>query len=375
MDGVTDSALHPADRLALARKATADAGLDVMLVSPGADLRYLTGYQALPLERLTCLVVPATADAFLVVPNLERPAALASPAGALGIDIVGFGETDDAYALIARRIPVGAIRFAVDNHMWAEKLLAFQAALPAAQPVLAGDVLSELRIRKNTAEVAALRQAGAAIDRVHRRMGEWLRPGRTEREVAKDIADAIVEAGHERVDFVIVASGPNGASPHHEVSDRVIHSGDPVVVDIGGTTADGYCSDSTRTYAVGEPPAAFRELYEVLLRAQTAQTEAVRPGVTSEELDAIGRDIITDAGYGEHFIHRTGHGIGLETHEEPYIVAGGKRALEPGMAFSIEPGIYLPGTFGARIEDIAVCTESGGERLNLTGRDLVVLPG
>ncbi|MEV6011351.1 Xaa-Pro peptidase family protein [Streptomyces sp. NPDC051976] len=372
---MTDSALHPADRLALARKATADAGLDVMLVSPGADLRYLTGYQALPLERLTCLVVPATADAFLVVPNLERPAALASPAGALGIDIVGFGETDDAYALIARRIPVGAIRFAVDNHMWAEKLLAFQAALPAAQPVLAGDVLSELRIRKNTAEVAALRQAGAAIDRVHRRMGEWLRPGRTEREVAKDIADAIVEAGHERVDFVIVASGPNGASPHHEVSDRVIHSGDPVVVDIGGTTADGYCSDSTRTYAVGEPPAAFRELYEVLLRAQTAQTEAVRPGVTSEELDAIGRDIITDAGYGEHFIHRTGHGIGLETHEEPYIVAGGKRALEPGMAFSIEPGIYLPGTFGARIEDIAVCTESGGERLNLTGRDLVVLPG
>jgi Xaa-Pro aminopeptidase len=379
--GVTDSdhssaaALHPAERLHLARKAVRDAGVDALLVSPGADLRYLTGYHALPLERLTCLVVPAEADPFLVVPALERPAALASPAGGLGLDITGFAETDDAYALIARRLPPGARRFAVDNHMWAEKLLAFQAALPGAQASLAGDVLLELRMRKSPAEVEALRRAGAAIDRVHRRVGEWLRPGRTEREVAKDIADAIVAAGHATVDFVIVGSGPNSASPHHEVSDRVVRAGDPVVVDIGGTTPEGYCSDSTRTYAVGEPPAAFRELYAVLLRAQTAQTDAVRPGITAEELDAVGRDIITAAGYGEHFIHRTGHGIGMESHEEPYIVAGSRRALAPGMAFSIEPGIYLPDTYGARIEDIAVCTETGGERLNLTGRDLVVLPG
>ncbi|WP_031517600.1 M24 family metallopeptidase [Streptomyces sp. NRRL F-5123] len=368
-------ALHPAERLTLARKAAGDAGLDALLVSPGADLRYLTGYQALPLERLTCLVVPAEADPFLVVPALERPAAAASPAGGLGLDITGFAETDDAYAMIARRLPAGVSRFAVDNHMWAEKLLAFQAALPDAQACLAGDVLTELRVRKSPAEVAALRRAGAAIDRVHRRVGEWLRPGRTEREVARDIADAIIEAGHVTVDFVIVGSGPNSASPHHEVSDRVIRAGDPVVVDIGGTTAEGYCSDSTRTYAVGEPPAGFRELYAVLLRAQTTQTEAVRPGVTAEQLDAVGRDIITAAGYGEHFIHRTGHGIGMESHEEPYIVAGSSRALAPGMAFSIEPGIYLPDTYGARIEDIAVCTDEGGERLNLTGRDLVVLPG
>lgn len=381
MGGVTDSdhssaaALHPAERLHLARKAVRDAGVDALLVSPGADLRYLTGYHALPLERLTCLVVPAEADPFLVVPALERPAALASPAGGLGLDITGFAETDDAYALIARRLPPGVRGFAVDNHMWAEKLLAFQAALPGAQASLAGDVLLELRMRKSPAEVEALRRAGAAIDRVHRRVGEWLRPGRTEREVAKDIADAIVAAGHATVDFVIVGSGPNSASPHHEVSDRVVRAGDPVVVDIGGTTPEGYCSDSTRTYAVGEPPAAFRELYAVLLRAQTAQTDAVRPGITAEELDAVGRDIITAAGYGEHFIHRTGHGIGMESHEEPYIVAGSRRALAPGMAFSIEPGIYLPDTYGARIEDIAVCTETGGERLNLTGRDLVVLPG
>ena len=367
--------LFTPERLDRARRATEAGGLDALLVSPGADLRYLTGYQALPLERLTCLVVPAEGDPFLVVPELERPAAQASPAGALGIEIKGFAETDDAYELIARRLPPHTARFAVDNHMWAEKLLAFQAALPGATASLGGDVLSVLRMRKSPAEVDALRRAAAAIDRVHRRVGEWLRPGRTEREVAKDIADAIIAAGHTTVDFVIVGSGPNSASPHHEVSDRVIRTGDPVVVDIGGTTADGYCSDSTRTYAVGEPPAAFRELYEVLRQAQAAQTDAVRPGLTAEELDAVGRDRITAAGYGPHFIHRTGHGIGLETHEEPYIVAGSGRPLEPGMAFSVEPGIYLADTFGARIEDIAVCTQDGGERLNLTGRDLVVLPG
>jgi Xaa-Pro aminopeptidase len=370
----TGGGLFPRERLAAAQAAAQDAGLDALLVTPGADLRYLTGYQAQPLERLTCLVVPAGGEPFLVVPRLEQPAAEASPAGSLGIEITGFAETDDAYELIARRLPVGTRRFAVDNHMWAEKLLAFQDALPGAQAGLAGDVLSVLRMRKSPAEIEALRRAGAAIDRVHRRMGEWLRAGRTEREVAADIAAAIVAAGHAAADFVIVGSGPNGASPHHEVSDRVIAPGDPVVVDIGGTTPDGYCSDSTRTYAVGEPPREFRELYEVLLAAQSAQTDAVRPGITAEQLDAVGRDRIAAAGYGEHFIHRTGHGIGLETHEEPYIVAGSARVLEPGMAFSVEPGIYLPGRFGARIEDIAVCTEDGGERLNLTGRDLVVLP-
>ncbi len=379
--GVTDTQdasaiadLHPADRVAKACRAAADAGLDALLVSPGADLLYLTGYRAHPLERLTCLVCPAVGDPLLVVPALEKPAAEASPAGGLGLEIVGWAETDDPYALVAGRLPSGVRRIAVDNHMWAEKVLAFRAALPDAEQSLAGQVLRELRMRKSPAEVEALRRAGAAIDRVHRGMGEWLRPGRTEREVAADIAGAIVEAGHATCDFVIVAAGPNGASPHHDVSDRVIRSGDPVVVDIGGTTADGYCSDSTRTYAVGEPHEDFRKLYDVLLRAQSAQTAAVRPGITAQELDAVGRDIIEDAGYGDHFIHRTGHGIGMETHEEPYIVAGSELALEPGMAFSIEPGIYLPGRFGARIEDIAVCTADGGERLNTTDRDLIILP-
>ncbi|MBY8884231.1 Xaa-Pro peptidase family protein [Streptomyces sp. PTM05] len=367
--------LYPADRIERARRAAAEAGLDALLVSPSADLRYLTGYHAHPLERLTCLVIPADGDPLLVVPALEKPAAEASPAGDLDLEVIGWAETDDPYAVVAERLPRNVKRIAVDNHMWAEKLLAFRAAMPDAEQSLAGEVLRELRMRKGPAEVEALRRAGAAIDRVHRRIGEWLKPGRTERDVARDIADAILQAGHATCDFVIVGSGPNGASPHHEVSDRVIRPGDPVVVDIGGTTPEGYCSDSTRTYAVGEPHSDFRELYAVLRRAQQAQTEAVRPGITAQELDAVGRDIIEDAGFGDHFIHRTGHGIGLETHEEPYIVAGSDLALEPGMAFSIEPGIYLPGRFGARIEDIAVCTADGGERLNVTGRDLVVLPG
>ncbi|NEW70647.1 M24 family metallopeptidase [Streptomyces rhizosphaericus] len=366
--------LYPADRLERAREAAADAGLGALLISPGADLRYLTGYHALPLERLTCLVLPVDGEPFLLVPELERPAALASPAGNLGIEITGWAETEDPYALVAARLPAGMARVGVDNHMWAEKVVAFRAALPGADQALAGEVLGRLRIRKSETEAEALRRAGAAIDRVHARMGEWLRAGRTEREVGRDIAEAIVTEGHVRADFVIVGSGPHSASPHHELSDRVILPGDPVVVDIGGTTEDGYCSDSTRDYVVGEPPAEYRRLYEVLLTAQRAQTDAVRPGITAEQLDAIGRDVITDAGFGPHFIHRTGHGIGLETHEEPYIVAGSALPLEPGMAFSVEPGIYLPDRFGARIEDIVICTDDGGERLNRTSRELVVLP-
>ena len=347
--------------------------MDALLISPGADLRYLTGYEALPLERLTCLVLPAGGDPLMVVPALEKPAAEASPLGGLGLDIVPWAETDDPYALVASRLSSGPGTVGLDNHMWAEKVLNFRRVLPGAEQVLAGQVLAGLRMRKTAAEVESLRAAGAAIDAVHRRVPEWLRPGRTEREVGKDIADAILAAGHAGVDFVIVGSGPNGASPHHELSDRVIQAGDQVVVDIGGAMPDGYCSDSTRNYSLGEPPAEYAEYFAVLLAAQKAQCEAVRPGITAEELDAVGRDLIASAGYGETFIHRTGHGIGLETHEEPYIVSGSALALEPGMAFSIEPGIYLAGKHGARIEDIAVCTAEGGERLNLTTRELVVV--
>jgi len=361
-----------ADRLLRARTAAVDAGLDALLVTPGPDLRYLTGYDAIPLERLTCLVLRSGGEPALVVPALERPAAEASPAGSLGMEIVDWNETDDPVELVAKMLP-SARRVGVDDHMWAEKVLRFRTAMPDTQQVLAGPILHELRMRKRPDEVEALREAGAAIDRVHARVGEWLRSGRTERAIGRDVADAIIAEGHARVDFVIVASGPNSASPHHENGDRVIVPGDPVVVDIGGTTDRGYCSDETRTYVVGTPSDAFVEAYGVLRRAQAAGVEQVRPGVSAESVDAAARDVLAQAGLGEYFVHRTGHGIGLETHEEPYIVAGNARVLEPGMVFSVEPGFYMPKRYGARIEDIVVTTDDGVERLNLRPHELAIL--
>ena len=260
----------------------------------------------------------------------------------------------------------------LSDRMWALFVLRFRDVLPSARLALASGALRPLRIRKTPAEVAALREAGEAIDRVHAQVPGWLRAGRTEREVGADITEAILASGHATVDFVIVASGPNAASPHHEVSDRVLEPGDAVVVDIGGAMPSGYCSDSTRTYAIGEPPAEFTAYYKVLYDAQEAACAAVRPGVTAESVDAAAREPITAAGYGEAFFHRTGHGIGLESHEDPYIVAGNVEMLEPGMAFSVEPGIY-PGPHGARIEDIVVCTADGYERLNNTPRELLVV--
>ncbi|HEY0537837.1 MAG TPA: Xaa-Pro peptidase family protein [Actinoallomurus sp.] len=360
------------ERLTRARHAVAGSGLGAVFLTPGADLRYVTGYDAIQLERLTCLVVPAAGEPFLVVPRLELPAAQASPAGALGVEMVPWDETDDPFALVAARLPRDVARVGVADRMWAVMALRFREALPAAEQVAAGTVLRELRMRKSEAEIEALREAGAAIDRVHGLVPGLLKAGRTEREVGRDIAEAIVAEGHAVTDFVIVGSGPNGASPHHELSDRVIRAGDPVVVDIGGTMPSGYCSDETRMYAVGEVPADFGAYYAVLQEAQAAARAAVRPGVTPEAVDAAARDVITAAGYGEHFIHRTGHGIGLETHEEPYIVAGNTEPLEAGMAFSIEPGIY-PGAHGARIEDIVVCTPDGHESVNNATRDLVVI--
>jgi Xaa-Pro aminopeptidase len=374
------SKLYPRDRIRRAQDATAQAGLDALLLTPGADLRYLTGYDAVPLERLTCLVVPADGDLVLVVPLLERPAALASPVGSMDLEIAAWQETDDPVALVVDRLRTygrGALpkRVGLANRMWAEQVLRFRDRLPDAELGLSSTVLRALRMRKTPAEVDALRSAGAAIDRVHERMGEFLRAGRSEAEIAKDIGQAILDEGHVRADFIIVASGPNSASPHHEVSERVVEVGDPVVVDIGGTTADGYCSDSTRTYAVGSAPQDFLDYFAVLLDAQAHAVEAVRPGTSCDAVDATARELITAAGYGQWFVHRTGHGIGLETHEDPYIVAGNTEPLEPGMAFSVEPGIYIAGRHGARIEDIVVCTPDGVERLNTIARDLVVVDG
>jgi Xaa-Pro aminopeptidase len=365
--------LYPPARLGEVKAAVAAAGLDALLLTPGPDLRYVTGYDAHESERLTCLVVPSGTDPVLVVPRLELRGAHASPAGSLGIELTGWDETDDPFALVASRLGAAARRVGLSDRMWALMVLRFRSAMPGAEQVLASTALRELRARKSPAEVAALRAAGEAIDRVHARVPGWLRPGRTEKQVAADIGEAILAEGHARVDFTIVGSGPNGAIPHHAAGERVLQAGDAVVVDIGGTMPSGYCSDCTRTYAIGEPPDELAAYYRVLQAAQDAACTAVRPGVTAEAVDAAARQPITAAGYGEFFVHRTGHGIGLETHEDPYIVSGNTEQLRPGHAFSVEPGIY-PGRSGARIEDIVVCTDDGCQRLNNVTRDLVVVP-
>ncbi|HEU4346142.1 MAG TPA: Xaa-Pro peptidase family protein [Actinoplanes sp.] len=349
--------------------------MDAVLIVPGPDLRYLTGYHAHVLERLTCLVLPARGTGTLIVPRLERPAAEASPAVTMDLRFVDHPDGADPYPLVVEALGgVEAPVAGLSNQMWAEQVLALRDVLPTATFRLAGAALNRLRARKTAAELDALRRAGRAIDAVHRRMGEWLRPGRTEDQVAADIAQGIREAGHATADFTIVGSGPNGASPHHGSSGRIIEPGDVVVVDIGGTMPDGYCSDCTRTYVLGPAvPKEFQAGYEALRDAHTAAIQAVRPGVTAEGVDAAARDLLAGAGYADLFLHRTGHGIGLQGHEDPYIVVGNDQRLEPGMTFSVEPGVYWKDRFGARIEDIVACTDDGVERLNTLPTGLIHL--
>lgn len=365
-----------ADRIRRAGEAAAYHDVDLLLITPGADLRYLIGATGASHERLTCLLIPATghrAPPAIVVPRLEAPGLAPLDLDALGVETITWVDDEDPYLLLSD-LAGGPTRIAVADSMPAAHVFGIRDAFPEAAQFLAGPVTRELRMRKDAAEVAELRAAGAAIDRVHARMGEFLKPGRSEEQVGADIAAAIVAEGHTEAAFVIVGSGPNGASPHHGVSSRLIESGEVVVIDIGGPLPSGYNSDSTRTYAVGsEPSARIREAYAVLQDAQDRSVAAVRPGVTAEDVDAAAREPITAAGMGERFLHRTGHGIGLEVHEEPYIVGGNSLSLEPGMAFSVEPGVYFDGEWGARIEDIVVVTEDGCERLNAQPRDLVVL--
>lgn len=364
-----------ADRLRRAGEHAADQGTDVLFLTPGTDLRYLTGFDGSSHERLTCLVVPAAghrAPPALVVPALEAPGFGDVPLEALGIDLVTWTDGEDPYLLVSD-LAGGPTRMSVDDDMQARHVLGLRTAFPDVPQALAGSVLRELRMRKDPSEIDRLRAAGQAIDRVHARMADWLRPGRTEAEIGADITAAILAEGHTEAAFVIVGSGPNGASPHHDLSDRVVQDGDVVVVDIGGPLPGGYNSDCTRTYAVGDPGPEVKETYAVLQEAQERAVAAVRPGATASDIDRAAREHIAAAGHGEHFIHRTGHGIGLDVHEEPYIVGGNELVLEEGMSFSIEPGIYQAGRWGARIEDIVVVTAGGVERLNRNPHDLVVL--
>jgi Xaa-Pro aminopeptidase len=360
------------DRIARAARGAGERGVDALLITPSPDYAYLLGYRAPALERLTCLIVPAEGEAVLLLPRLEEPLAR-HQLGELAdtLTIVPWDETDDPVRM-AQTILAGSRRLGIQDQMWARFALRLRAALDPAELVEAGPTMSALRRVKDPTEMNLLREAAAAADAAMTSiLGEPL-AGRTERDISARIRELLLTAGHDSADFAIVASGPNAASPHHEAGERVIRDGDPLVLDIGGIRSS-YCSDTSRTAFVGEPDPEFAELHAVLREAQAAACEAVRPGVACSEIDAVARGIIDDAGYGQAFIHRTGHGIGMETHEEPYIVASNPEPLQPGHAFSVEPGIYVRDRWGARIEDIVVCTESGGERLNTTSTELVVV--
>ncbi len=332
------------------------------MISIGADLRYLTGYETHLSERLTALVVRPGADPVLVVPDLEAP-----KAESLGVEVVAWGETDSPTRLIGSMVDSPGL-VAVGDHLWSVFLLRLWKEWPHAGWVPASEVVGDLRLRKDDEEIAALRMAGSAVDRVMDRIPKEVRfAGRSELDVSRELAAWTIEEGHEVAEFAIVASGPNGASPHHGAGDRVIQEGDLVVCDFGGRW-DGYFSDSTRTFVVGDLGPEEAEVHGVVEEAQAAARDMAGPGVPCQEVDRAARSMITDAGYGDYFIHRTGHGIGLEVHEHPYMVEGNEQRLEPGMAFSIEPGIYLPGRFGVRIEDIVVCTDGGIESLNNSER-------
>lgn len=340
-------------------------GVDVTLLSIGADLLYFTGYEAMPSERITVLVLRSEGDPVLFVPALEAPRVTGR-----AFEVVAWSETDEPVDE-ATQISDSPSLVAVGDHMWSSFLIDFQKRWTVTDWMPASELTSELRMRKDRIEIEELRRAARGIDLIMGRIPDELSfAGRSEADVARDLAALTLEVGHDSAEFTIVASGPNGASPHHEPGDRIIEEGDLVVCDFGGRW-DGYYSDSTRTFIVGEPSVGHVEIYDLVLEANRAGRAAVGPGVPCEEVDRAARAIIDDAGYGSYFIHRTGHGIGLEVHEHPYIVEGNTMPLERGMTFSVEPGVYMPARFGVRIEDIVACDEDGADTLNDSDRSLV----
>ena len=360
-----------AARMARVADDALEAGLDGVLVTPGPDLVWLTGYRPTAItERLTMLVLTPDAPPMLLVPVLERPDAEAAE-GSVSVRISDWADGTDPYETASRLLRADA-RFGISDSAWAMHLLGLQTALPDTRYRALSQSLPMMRAVKDANELGRLEMAGAAADATYGEIVKVKFAGRRETEVAADLARLLREFGHEQVDFTVVGSGPNGANPHHEAGDRVIEQGDAVVLDFGGLM-HGYGSDTTRTVCVGEPSAQVRKIHEIVRRAQQAAFEAVRPGVPCQEIDRVARAVITEAGYGEEFIHRTGHGIGVTTHEPPYMVEGEEQRLRLGMCFSIEPGIYLAGRFGVRIEDIVTVTDGGGERFNQTDRALRIV--
>jgi Xaa-Pro aminopeptidase len=373
-------AARRAARMSRVRERMGEVGVDALLLSHGADLPWLTGYRAMPLERLTLLVLPLTGDPVLVVPGLEAPRVT----GWEGLfELRPWSDAEDPVDLVVDLVRgAGTGRLAISDRAWAETVLALQARLPSADWFPASRVTAPVRAVKDSGELAALRAAGAAADRVADVLQAGGIPlvGRTEAEVSAVLAGLLVAEGHSAVNFAIVGSGPNAASPHHEPGGRVIGPGETVVCDFGGTLSldggPGYCSDITRTVVTGTPSGEVAACYDVLHEAQGAAVAAAVAGVTAASVDRVARDIIEAAGLGDRFVHRTGHGIGIEEHEDPYLVVGNDQVLVPGHAFSVEPGIYEPGRFGMRLEDIVVVGGDGSpEPLNRADHRLVVVDG
>jgi Xaa-Pro aminopeptidase len=347
-------------------------GIDLLLLSLGLDLPYITGYNAMPLERLTMLVVPREGEARLVVPRMEAARVTPQP----GVfEVHPWGETENPVEIVASLAQQAgrAETVAVGDQMWARFLVELLPLLPAAKYSRA-DVVTSMRMTKDAAEIAALKAAGAAVDRIAAQLqsGEIDLVGRTEADVSADLSDRIVAEGHQVTNFAIVAAGANAASPHHSASDRVIARDEILLCDFGGTM-NGYCSDITRCVYLGTPPTEIADAYAVLHEAQRAAAIAGTVGTPCEEVDRVARRIIADAGYGEYFFHRTGHGIGLDAHEDPYIVEGNSLPLAAGHAYSVEPGIYIEGKWGMRLEDILVATDDGPVPMNLANHELVSL--
>jgi Xaa-Pro aminopeptidase len=352
-----------AARIRSVQQRMQDRGVDALCLSVGSDLPYLTGYRAMPLERLTMFVLPVEGSGTIVVPSLEVPRVETE---GMPFAVQGWGETEDPITIVDGHLG-SAGNVLIGDETWSRFLIDLQGVRWSRSFGKAGELMADLRIHKSAAEIAKLRSAAATVDDVVGQLEDVQFSGRTERDVAREVTERTTADGHDTMDFWIVASGPNGASPHHEPGDRVIELGDAVVVDFGGHQ-DGYASDTTRMFVVGLAPYGFDDAYAVLRRAQAAAVDFVRPGVIAESVDAVARDIITEAGYGDLFIHRTGHGIGMDTHEHPYLVEGNHQIIEEGMVFSIEPGIYAPGEWGMRIEDIVAVTADGVERLNRSDR-------
>lgn len=370
-----------ATRIAATQAAARANDVRALLIGVGPELEWLTGYSAKPLERLTMLVVPAHGEPSIVTPRLEIAAAhQAAGIGSDDLRIRSWLETEDPIDLVWESVPPGTGgRLAVSDTLRAAFLLRLQAAFPDAAFDIAGPIVGPLRRVKDAAEVALLRTAASAADRTILGLATGRLVGRTEADIAAEVRTRLVDEGHDTASFWIVASGPRSASPHHEPDDRVIRAGEPLLLDIGGRLG-GYSSDITRTLWVAGsdgagPDDTVRNVHALVLAANEAGRAAVHPGVPAQDVDRAARSVIDAAGYGAAFFHRLGHGIGLEGHEDPYLVEGNEAPLLAGDAFSIEPGIYLEGSFGVRIEDIVVCGETGADVLNEAPRELLVVSG